>query len=460
MTASDDAFRALVTAAVAHHRAGRLEGAEAAYREALSQAPQHAPVLHNLGVLEAERGRMRFALALFDQALALEPSYAAAHFNRAVVLDALGKAREAIDSYRRTVALEPDNYAAYRALAFLWLAEGERGRALDHFARTYELRRGDDRIGLATRSLTHATRAKLCHDSEQFGHLAKHHREASRFEIASRLYAEAARDFPDEETALTSDRRELIGADYNTAIHIREAPELPGPAAAARPDRDALARRFLADAPGTVTLDGVLTLPALDGLRRYLLESTIWHDFSHIRGFVAAYLEDGLACPLFLQIVDELRAALPDILGPHPLTQAWAFKAVEPEVAIDAHADDGAVSLNLWLTPDAANRNPNRGGLAICRAVPPAEHALAGYTADLEGHVAFLERNAAKTVLVPYRENRGVLFESRLVHRSDAPSFRGGYENHRINITLVFGQAPQRMLPRLCEASSEAAELR
>ena len=42
--------------------------------------------------------------------------------------------------------------------------------------------------------------------------------------------------------------------------------------------------------------------------------------------------------------------------------------------------------------------------------------------------------------MVPYRENRAVLFESRLFHRSDAPEFATGYENHRINLTLLFGR--------------------
>jgi hypothetical protein len=40
---------------------------------------------------------------------------------------------------------------------------------------------------------------------------------------------------------------------------------------------------------------------------------------------------------------------------------------------------------------------------------------------------------------VPYRENRAVLFKSRLLHWSDAPEFAEGYENHRINVTLLFG---------------------
>jgi len=41
---------------------------------------------------------------------------------------------------------------------------------------------------------------------------------------------------------------------------------------------------------------------------------------------------------------------------------------------------------------------------------------------------------------VPYRENRAVLFKSRLFHRSDVTQFANDYENHRINITMLFGR--------------------
>src|SRR5690606_14119944 len=98
-------------------------------------------------------------------AIAVEPAYASAHFNRANALGALGRRDAAAEAYRRTVALEPDHYAAHRALAFLWQAQGKRGRALDHFARLQELRRGEDRIGIADASLVHATADKLRHDA-------------------------------------------------------------------------------------------------------------------------------------------------------------------------------------------------------------------------------------------------------------------------------------------------------
>jgi hypothetical protein len=183
-----------------------------------------------------------------------------------------------------------------------------------------------------------------------------------------------------------------------------------------------------------------LTPQALANLRRYLLESTIWHDFSHIGGFVASYLEDGLACPLVLQIADEIRRAFPELLGAHPLTQAWAFKGLQARAAVDVHADDAAVTVNFWITPTEANLAPGRGGLTVCRIPPPAGWEIHGYDADHNRIVAFLEQNVHQTLIVPYRENRAVLFESRLFHRSDAPQFARGYENHRINMTFLYGR--------------------
>jgi hypothetical protein len=195
---------------------------------------------------------------------------------------------------------------------------------------------------------------------------------------------------------------------------------------------------------GAVWFDGLLMPAALARLKKFLLESTVWHDFNHIGGFVASYLEDGLASPLLLQIADELRSAFPEILGPHPLSQAWAFKSLDANAAIEAHADDGAISVNFWVTPDAANLRPGRGGLAVCRVPPPADWALTGYHADKDRIAAFLEQNGNDTLIVPYRENRAVMFESHLFHRSDAPHFAPGYENRRINVTLLFGSRDSR----------------
>ena len=433
-------FDQLVAEAIAHHKAGRLDQAETAYRDALGIAPGHPAITHNLGVVAAARGKHRAAIDHFDAAIAAEPQYASAHYNRAAALQALGQSGRAIQGFERVCAIEPGHYDAHRALGFLWLAEGDRGRALDHFARTYELRRGEDRTGIASRSLTEATRSKLVHDAEQFRFLSERRRDRQRFEALARNYEETATGAPEEAGPLADRQIDLLGEDYNTAINISDAPELAGLAVSERPDRDALMRQFKEQQAGAVWFDGLLTPPALLGLKRYLLESTIWHDFSHIGGFVASYLEDGLACPLLLQIADEIRSTFPELLEKHPLSQAWAFKGLEAKAAIDAHADDAAISINFWVTPDQANIDPGRGGLVVCRVPPPAEWEVRDYHADKETIATFLQRHANDSLIVPYRENRAVLFESRLFHRSDAPEFATGYENHRINLTLLFGR--------------------
>jgi hypothetical protein len=322
-------------------------------------------------------------------------------------------------------------------LGFLWLSQGERGPALDHLARTYELRRGDDRTTIARKSLTTATRHKLEHDAEQFHYLSQQKRERARFELLARNYRAIAEQLSDKVTALSDAQIDVLGDDYNTPIHLRATPEVADSPTHARADLAALTAQFAKQ--GAILVDDLLTPQALESLRRYLLESTIWHDFSHIDGFVASYLEDGLACPLLLQIADDLRRAFPDILGVHPLCQAWAFKGLEAQSAVDVHADDAAISVNFWVTPTQANLNPGSGGLVVCRTPPPDDWEIKDYHADQALIVTFLEHNAGSNLVVPYRQNRAVIFRSRLFHYSDSPKFAPGYENHRINLTLLYG---------------------
>lgn len=437
--APERTFEQYAATAEAHHAAGRLEAAAEAYRAALALRPAHPVATHNLAVVTATLGAHRDAIPLFDAAIAAEPRYASAHYNRAAALHAIADLAAALDGYRRTCALEPAHYQAHRNAAFLALASHDRPRALDHFARTCDLRRGDDHTTLTNPSLTTTCRHKLVHDAAQFRFLANRHRDKARFEHLARCYEEAAREAPLAPSQLTSAQRHLLGDGYNTAINVFGAAEFPGNTIS--PGLDASAITTDIAASGAATIDNLLTPPAFTRLSRFLLESTVWHDFSHIGGFVASYLEDGLASPLLLQIVDEFRHRLPGLLRETPLVQAWAFKGLTPEASVALHADDAALSLNLWMTPATANRNPATGGLTLCTTAPPAGWTLPGYDTGQRAAAEFLAANPATTITIPYRENRAVLFRSRYIHGSDRPDFAPGYENHRINLTLLFGAA-------------------
>ena len=430
-------FRALVANAMAHLQAGRPAEAESAFKAARAISPIDPAVTHNLGVAIAAQGRHRAAVGYFEEAIRGDPGFVSAHYNCAVALIKLGETQEAIKAFGRAATLDPQHYEAHRTLGFLWLSQGERGRALDHLARTYELRRGDDRTTIALKSLTTATRLKLEHDAEQFLYLSQRTRDRLRFELLARSYRAIAEQVSDEVATLSEAQTDVLGDGYNTPIHLRAAPEVASRAVNERTDRAALTARF--ERYGAISVDDLLTPQALDSLRRFLLESTIWHDFSHIDDFVASYLEDGLACPLLLQIADELRRTFPDILGEHPLSQAWAFKGLHAQAAVDVHADDAAVSFNFWVTPTEANLDPAHGGLIVCRAAPPDGWEIKDYDADRERIVTFLEQNVGDSLVIPYCQNRAVIFRSRLFHQSDRPKFASGYENHRINLTLLYG---------------------
>src|SRR5262249_16359985 len=273
-------FRALVGDAMNHLQGGRFAAAETAYRAVLAMVPGDPAVTHNLGVAIAAQGRHHEAVGCFESALRADPGFVSAHYNRAVALKALGEAREAIVAFSRAATLEPQHYQAHRALGFLWLSQGERGRALDHFARTYEFRRGDDRTTIARKSLTTTTGHKLRHDAEQFLYLSQTTRGRPRFELLARNYLEIGKQIPEEVVTLSDAQIDVLGEDYNTPIHLRAAPEVAGRAVNERPDLAALTAQF--EEQGAIPVDDLLTPKALDSLRRYLLESTIWHDFSHI----------------------------------------------------------------------------------------------------------------------------------------------------------------------------------
>ena len=51
----------------------------------------------------------------------------------------------------------------------------------------------------------------------------------------------------------------------------------------------------------------------------------------------------------------------------------------------------------------------------------------------------FLTENDSGKMVVPYNENRIVLFNSSLFHETDEFEFKQGYENRRINVTFLFG---------------------
>ncbi len=70
----------------------------------------------------------------------------------------------------------------------------------------------------------------------------------------------------------------------------------------------------------------------------------------------------------------------------------------------------------------------------------PQDWDFRQYNGDTEASRDFLRRSGAKSVTVPYRANRAVIFDSDLFHETDKIAFKEGYLNRRINVTLLYGR--------------------
>lgn len=471
--------------AVALHRAGRREDAERLYRVVLAAQPGQGTAHHNLAILLAERGETANALPHFQAAVQAEPSQgqywisyvkalilagrrqdAAAVLEQGrglglqgPVVDALlaetrkavpgddwglaqGLAKEghfadAIAALRRLIAAEPRKADAHLMLGDLLAETGEVEPAIAAYrqAVTLEPRLADAWYHLGT-------------VLSENGRIAEGF--AAYMRRAGLVYAQGTAP-PDKPHPLHRIRMDKAQRDYlvekglapanavaGQVFHIAPAARLAGPAV--RPDlaTPQLLERWKTSWPQLIVIDSFLVPEALETLRRYCAESTVWKR-DYRAGYTGATPQDGFACPLLAQIAEELIAAFPTILGPHQFHYLGAFKYdSELSTGTNVHADFSAVNVNFYIAPDTANLDPDSGGMRIWDVAARDEAELRHYNGDeaaAEAHV----KNATPTV-VPHKANRVVIFKSDLFHKTDDCHFALGYLDMRINISLLFGR--------------------
>jgi Tetratricopeptide repeat len=351
-----------------------------------------------------QAGRLAEAENLYRQVLVLRPDMAEAQANFSLMLLLQGKSAEAITALRRALEMNPDNIDALYKLGNLLLREGPPGDNrieesfacfLRHARLTFERGGG---VPMGEARLAH----RLKHDQEQQDYLAQN------FGI---------RDWK---------------------FHLADGSRIEGAAVNPAPVKDAV-EQWNTRTPQIIVIDDLLTQEALEKLRRYCWGSTVWR-VTHPEGYLTAMPEHGLVCPLIAQIDEEMRAIYPGILGRHLLRYLWAFKYDSKLSGVGTHADPSLVTFNFWITADEANLDPEHGGLTVWDVGAPEVWKAQRYIADTAGCQAYLKNAGAKSVTIPYRSNRAVVFASHLFHETDRMDFREGYTNRRINITMLYGR--------------------
>jgi len=403
MAAYDAAVRTRPDFAAAHlnrgvllFAAGDLDGAIAAYDAALATRPGFAAALSNKGNALQAKGALEAAAAAYGAAITSEPRFAEAHNHLGNLYRAQGLLDQAEASYRAALAIDPDFAEALYSLGYVL---AERGQIGDGFA---VLTRHAELASLRSHAGSEATH-KLRHDEEQ------------------RAYIGTAAPNP------------------GGPLWLADGARLNGPALNRGNNIAAIQRQWHAARPQLVVIDNFLSPDALHGLRRFCWGSTIWREV-YGNGYLGAFPEHGVACPLLAQIAQEMRDMYPEIFLDHRLLQLWAFKYDNKLGGIPLHADFAAVNVNFWITADEANLDMDRGGLVIWDVPAPMDWNFEKYNVDAAAGREFLAGHAARSTVVPHRANRAVIFDSDLFHETDAINFKDGYLNRRINLTLLYGR--------------------
>ncbi len=375
------------------------EAALESYDRVLAIRPDDVAVHSNRGNTLMSMGRLEEALAAFDAAAAIQPDNFIVHNNRGNALKELGRLTEAVAALDRTLELQPDFGAAYLNRGKALCKSHHITEAFSDFTKSAELSAG--------------MTAWPSEDQAVQAHRIKHDREQQDYLAAN-------------------------GSQSKTGgLAIEGGGRLKGPTI--NPANIATAsRQWHARRPQIVVIDDFLTADALTELRRFCWGSTVWRT-NYERGYLGAVPETGFASPLLAQIAEEFRTSHAEICGNHALKYLWAFKYDSTLDGVEIHADNAAVNVNFWITPDEANLDPERGGLVVWDVAAPLDWEYSKYNGDHAATRGFLKRTNARPVTIPYRCNRAVIFDSDLFHETDAIRFKEGYLNRRINVTFLYG---------------------
>lgn len=416
------------------------------------------------GILFHENKAFDQALGSFARAIALNPDLAEAWANRGHTLSSLDRHEEALQQYRQALKLNGalgaairgamacyrhfsdyprlfevrDRYQAVVAgdalanelLGYVYLERGDKDHAFDAFARARII--AEDKRQENNRTEWPVLPLRFKHDYEQLQYLTAHGTgNASATQALSVLRSHHMRPpaAPDAVDAL----QQAVG-DYH---HVPDVP-FAGKALGDN-NYDEIERAFFNNDPHLVVIDNFLSLQALSSLHRYCLEATVWKR-SYPDGYLGSFMGTGFSPRVLLAIADELRRAMPQVIGANALNQAWAFKYDQGMKGTNLHADFARINTNFWITPDEACVDNTTGGLLVYDAPAPNDWGFFAYNSDQKKIRDYLAGKQSQFVRVPYRCNRCVLFDSTYFHATDELHFKDGYTNRRINCTLLYGK--------------------
>ena len=120
--------------------------------------------------------------------------------------------------------------------------------------------------------------------------------------------------------------------------------------------------------------------------------------------------------------------------------KAWSFLYDEGKSGARLHSDPSLITLNTWVSDNESVKNKSKNGLVIYKIKPPSNWTEKDWNGDNDKITQYIKINNIKPVIITYKNNRAIFFNSCYFHASTGVSMKKGFEHSRISYTQLFGE--------------------
>ena len=346
---------------------------------------------------------------------------------------------------KKTIEINPLYYDAYVLLALSYLWMGKIKEANDVFKKHYSL------FILDNNNLNNIIK-KYLSDSYNLGLLIKHEYEQLTYidndldGIRNMKFSKEYYEFLKKNySSVINNSFNMEKIEYKNKIQLLQQLYNKPPKSFSNNllnlnnDIKSIEHEYVNSNPEIVVIDNLLTPEALLSLQKFCNSANIFKR-PYPNGYVGAFLSHGMSNEFLLKLSEDLRLTYKEIMKDYKLIQSWIFKHDTNQKGVITHADVAKVNVNLWISRQESNLSPKTGGLQIWKKIPPDDWSFGDYNYDINSKKMeeLLKKDKAEKIQVPYKENRAVIFNSKLFHKTDRFDFKDNFTDRRLNLTFLY----------------------
>lgn len=347
----------------------------------------------------------------------------------------LNNNNKAIQIYKKILKTNQD-YQVYQNMGLSYIDSGLYKQAYESFKTAYKLKYNEN----TDYENAYTTKFKTEHDIEQIEYLIDNKVIEEQFlEILDKYRSLKQKVEKSQDFYYSLNQLEARQIKYDQDIYIYD-PDYTKEIINSKLNYSDIENSYLLNNPNLIFFDDFLEDEALEEIKKCCLLSTVWHEYNRKRGYIASYMSNGFNFKIVYKLAEELQRKFPKIFKDYHLRNVWAFKYMDNSEGVLIHADEAMINVNFWIIPDNANIDSNSGGMVVYNQTAPQEWHFNQYNKNTEYINNYLKDFKAESKKITYKQNRVVIFDSGFFHETDKFNFKSGYENHRINVTLLFGK--------------------